>query len=271
MLGALALGAAPARAEPVGAQVQFDAFSPAQLHVLPGEDVQWANVSERTHTVTADDGSFDSGELPGGAVFGHRFDELGVVPYHCRIHPSMRGEVTVAAVILFPIAVAPVPAGERVEVRGRTADPDRPVIVERDAGAGFGPVATATPAADGTWSVRVAARSTADYRASGPRGASETQRLLVIDRHVDVTATARGVFVTVTPAAPQARVMLEVLRRERFGWWPTARQRLDYLSRAHFRVGARPARVRVSLVDRDGWTRLVTSRVLRLPRRGTAR
>jgi hypothetical protein len=93
----------------------------------------------------------------------------------------------------------------------------------------------------------------------------------VIDRRIDVTATARGVFVTVTPAAPQARVMLEVLERERFGWWPTARARLDYLSRAHFRVARRPARVRVSLVDRDGWTRLVTSRVVRLPRRGARR
>jgi hypothetical protein len=58
-----------------------------------------------------------------------------------------------------------------------------------------------------------------------------------------------------------------VLRRERFGWWPTAWRRLDYLSRAQFRVGGRPALVRVSLVDRDSWTRLVTSSVLRLPAR----
>ncbi|HEU4976964.1 MAG TPA: hypothetical protein VFT50_17885, partial [Baekduia sp.] len=51
--------------------------------------------------------------------------------------------------------------------------------------------------------------------------------------------------------------------RERFGWWPVRRARLDYLSEAQLRV-RHGGRVRVVLVGRDGWTPLATSPVLRL-------
>ena len=67
--------------------------------------------------------------------------------------------------------------------------------------------------------------------------------------------------VTVTPSDPHAVVVLQEHLRERFGWWPVARKRLDYVSTAAFRV-RRPRRVRVVLVDADGWTRLAISRVL---------
>jgi hypothetical protein len=67
----------------------------------------------------------------------------------------------------------------------------------------------------------------------------------------------------VTPSAPYARFLVEVQLRERFGWWPVARGRLDYVSSAEVHV-KRPARVRVALVDKDGWTPLATSRVITL-------
>jgi plastocyanin len=47
------------------------------------------------HTVTADDDSFDSGQLAKNASFSHTFTEVGVVPYHCENHPQMTGKVTV--------------------------------------------------------------------------------------------------------------------------------------------------------------------------------
>jgi hypothetical protein len=72
--------------------------------------------------------------------------------------------------------------------------------------------------------------------------------------------------VTVTPSVPHAKVVLQARLRERFGWWPIARARLDYLSQARFRV-KRPARVRAVLVAKDGWTPLATSRVLALSAR----
>jgi hypothetical protein len=231
--------------------------------VLPGESVTWQNVSDRTHTVTADDGSFDSGEVAGGASFTQQFGAAGAYAYHCTIHPDMVGEIDVREVTLGPLPTAAVPAGDKVELDGRTAVPDLPVRVERDTGTGFTSVATATAAPDGTWHVQVPATETANYQAENDRGASETRRLLVSDRKVVVRATRAGVSVQVTPALPYAHIVLQEFLRERFGWWPAQFKRLDYVSEASFKV-ARPARVRVALVDQDGWTPLTTSRVVAL-------
>ena len=43
-------------------------------------------------------------------------------------------------------------------------------------------------------------------------------------------ASGQGVAVTVTPPDPGATFVLELFVRERFGWWPVKRTRLDYLS-----------------------------------------
>jgi plastocyanin len=263
------LAAAPALADTSNVSIQFQTFGPAQIDVLPGETVEWDNVSARTHTVTADDGSFDSGDVVGGSSFAREFDADGTYAYHCTIHPGMVGEIDVREVTLAPLPTATVPAGQRIELDGRTATPEAPVRIERDTGTGFTSVATATPAADGTWRAEVPATQTADFRASNDRGASETRRLLVSNRKVVVTATRSGVSVKVTPALPYAHVVLQQYLRERFGWWPERFARLDYVSEASFRV-ARPARVRVALVDKDGWTPLATSRELVL-RRAPAR
>jgi hypothetical protein len=246
--------------------VLFDAFSPSDLEILPGETVQWTNVSVRLHTVTSSPGGFDSGDLLGGAVFEHRFDATGPFAYHCTVHPNMTGTVDVRPVILDPIPPAPVPAGDQVRLTGRSSETRGPVTIERDTGSGFRAVATAVPGADGAWTASVAAVMTADYRATAGRDASATRRLLVTDRRLHVRATRRGLRVTVSPALPNAVVLLELRLRERFGWWPTRRARLDYLSRADF-VVRRRARARVVLVDRDGWTPIVTSATVRVGRR----
>ena len=225
--------------------------------------MQWSNVSARTHTVTFDDGTFDAGDVGPGRSSARRFDTPGAFPFHCRMHAGMVGEVDVRLVTLDPLPPAAVSAGQRLQVTGRAADPARPVTVEADAGGGPRPVARATPAADGTWSATLTATAPADVRAVAGAGASETRRLLVIDRHVDVRATRRGVTATVTPALPRARVRLEVRSRERFGWWPTATARLDYLSRAALPPARPRARARRAR-DRDGWTPVATSRALRL-------
>jgi hypothetical protein len=72
------------------------------------------------------------------------------------------------------------------------------------------------------------------------------------------------VVARVEPPNPYQRVMLELKLRDRFGWWPQKVKRLDYLSRAFFRVRRRHVRARVSLVDKDGWTRLAISKVVRV-------
>jgi plastocyanin len=260
VLIALAL---PASASAATVNAQFQDFSPSPLAVLPGETVDWNNISERTHTVTADDGSFESGDLDPAASFSVTFSSAGTFAYHCRKHPGMTGEIDVEPVILGPLPTAAIPAGDRVEFEGRTSDPSQPVKIERSTGGAFQTIGTAEPAADGTWKVSLAAQATGDYRASIESGVSQTRRLIVSDRKVLVRATRRGVTVSVIPALPYARIALQQDLRERFGWWTTRLTRLDYVSAASFRV-ARPARVRVVLVDKDGWTALATSPVLTL-------
>jgi plastocyanin len=254
---------ASAAAGTVPVNVQFSEFGPSQVDVLPGETVEWTNVSERRHTVNADDGSFASGDLFSGDRFARQFDEAGVYPYHCTVHQGMVGEVDVRHVTLDPLPPAPVPAGDKVQFGGRTVDPSEVVRIERTDGAAVATVGTATPAADGSWSAQVPAAVTGDYRAATSAGVSESRRLLVSDRKILVRVTRRGIAVTVTPALPYGRIVLQQEMLERFGWWPVMRTRLDYVSKATFAV-LRPARVRVALLDKNGWTPLVTSVVIQL-------
>jgi plastocyanin len=71
------------------------AFNPAQINTRVGEDVVWHFDDKGVaHTVTADNGSFDSGKRADGE-FHMRFDKVGTYGYHCSIHPDMKGMVTV--------------------------------------------------------------------------------------------------------------------------------------------------------------------------------
>jgi plastocyanin len=71
------------------------AFDPPATSVAVGSEITWTNADPAPHTVTADDGSFDSGPLGQGGTFSTTFNEAGDVAYACSIHPSMKGTVTV--------------------------------------------------------------------------------------------------------------------------------------------------------------------------------
>ena len=257
--------AGQAAAATVPVAIQFAAFAPSSIDVLPGDVVTWMNHGGRTHTVTADDGQFDSGDLPDGAHFSQTFATVGAYPYHCTLHPRMAGEVNVRRVTLEPLPSLLVAPNSTVTLAGRTADPSTPVRIEQDDGTGFQTVATASPQVDGTWSARLVATKTATLRAATGHDASETRQLKVIARTVRVQVNRSGISVTVIPAAPYARVSLQLLLPNRFGWWPVALKRLNYLSRTSFALTG-PVRARVSLVDRDGWTALATSRIVHVHR-----
>jgi plastocyanin len=71
------------------------AFNPASITVKTGTTVIWTNNDSTTHTVTLDDGSVDSGNVTAGSTFEHPFGVAGTFAYHCKIHSSMHGTVTV--------------------------------------------------------------------------------------------------------------------------------------------------------------------------------
>jgi plastocyanin len=71
------------------------AFAPAELTVPVGTTVTWTNQDSAPHTVTADDGAFDSGRMDQGATFSFTFDTAGTYAYHCDFHPNMTATITV--------------------------------------------------------------------------------------------------------------------------------------------------------------------------------
>ncbi len=79
----------------VSVPIQDFFFDPADATVEAGTSVVWFNQGQEPHTVTADDGSFDSGVLNPGDSFMVTFLGSGTLTYHCEIHPSMVGSVTV--------------------------------------------------------------------------------------------------------------------------------------------------------------------------------
>ncbi|HEY6542077.1 MAG TPA: cupredoxin domain-containing protein, partial [Ktedonobacteraceae bacterium] len=52
-------------------------FTPATLHIKPGQTVTWVNNGQTVHTVTADDGSFNSQNIQPGAEYSRTFTTAG--------------------------------------------------------------------------------------------------------------------------------------------------------------------------------------------------
>ena len=72
----------------------FD-FGPQAIDISVGTSVQWNNDGPSAHTVTPDDAAFEGGTLLSGDTLSVTFTVPGVYAYHCEIHPTMRGVVTV--------------------------------------------------------------------------------------------------------------------------------------------------------------------------------
>jgi plastocyanin len=275
--------AAPAAADATSVFVfaQNQAFSPRQENVLPGDTVVWRNTSSKTHNVKFEIEGYNSGRFDPGEVRNHPFPTAGVYDYHCTIHTGMIGQVGVYPLVLEGPKDR-VRRGRSIAFGVRAPDGAGDVTIEADYGAGFVPVAGTTPVlpgpgheghdAPGELHADVVATDSATYRAVYSGGSSNEVRVEVTDAP-DVTAAVkrgkRGTAVNVrtTPAAPGARVVLQVNLRERFGWFPVDRARLDGHSHARFlvrRYGG--VRARVVLVGPDWATPLSQSRSVLLPR-----
>jgi plastocyanin len=75
--------------------IQSFAFSPSTVSVTLNTTVVWTNKDAVAHTVTSDNGLFDSGLLNTDAVYSHQFTTAGTFNYHCTVHPNMLGKVVV--------------------------------------------------------------------------------------------------------------------------------------------------------------------------------
>jgi plastocyanin len=85
-----------APAPPAGATVEISDFTFSAPSAGPGSTVTVANRDGFPHTVTADDGSFESGTVDAGATGTFVAPTApGTYQFHCEIHPQMSGTLTV--------------------------------------------------------------------------------------------------------------------------------------------------------------------------------
>jgi plastocyanin len=82
-------------------------YSPKTVTVAVGTTVTWVDQGQAPHSVTANDGSFDSSPgcpgtiskcLQNGDTYSHTFSTAGTIAYHCSVHGlAMSGTVIVQA------------------------------------------------------------------------------------------------------------------------------------------------------------------------------
>jgi len=237
--------ASPLGAADRGASIPGKFFEPERLQVLVGETVTWRNLDAVTHTVTADDGTFDSGDLAPDGAFSVTFDQPGRTTYHCAIHRFMTGEIDVSALALSG-PIGPVRIGTQFTLRGLARPGTESVVVERRVpGAEFAEEATAPASADGRFRVSLPAVTSADYRARAGTLDSSVLHVSVssvVTLRADAVATTLvRLYGSVAPAQPGMPVTLQVYSRERFAWFPLAHGRLDGRSRVRFTLSPRRA------------------------------
>lgn len=75
--------------------IHGNTFDPASLTIAVGEHVHFNNHDGVAHTATSDSGAFDTGNIAGGASGEAQFDRAGTFPYHCKVHPAMKGTIVV--------------------------------------------------------------------------------------------------------------------------------------------------------------------------------
>jgi plastocyanin len=72
------------------------AFNPADISAAVGQTITFTNNDSAPHTATLDDDSCGTPNLNDGDSGGLTFTAAGSYPFHCDIHPNMKGTITIS-------------------------------------------------------------------------------------------------------------------------------------------------------------------------------
>jgi plastocyanin len=75
-------------------------YAPTEIHIAAGQAITWTNDDFIAHTITADDGSFDSGYLNLRDTFTQQFDTPGTYQYYCLPHGGPRLSGMAATIVV---------------------------------------------------------------------------------------------------------------------------------------------------------------------------
>ena len=87
--------APPAPSAPNTVAIQGMAYGPSSITVAKNTSVTWKNNDNVAHTATADDGTWDTGNIAPGASKSLTFPSGGTFAYHCTVHPMMKATLVV--------------------------------------------------------------------------------------------------------------------------------------------------------------------------------
>jgi plastocyanin len=91
-----AVCAESAAAGEVSVSIENFAFNPADIQATVGQTITFTNGDSAPHTATLDDDSCGTPNIATGESDGLLFTEAGTYPFHCAIHPNMKGTITVS-------------------------------------------------------------------------------------------------------------------------------------------------------------------------------
>jgi alcohol dehydrogenase (cytochrome c) len=97
LISSISLSGCVDQSQPLAEVVEIKDFSfqPDTITVPVGTTVTWINHDSASHTISSDDGKFDSGTIKNGGEFTFTFSQPGTYSYHCNIHSSMKGVIAV--------------------------------------------------------------------------------------------------------------------------------------------------------------------------------
>lgn len=85
-----------AAAGEVAVAIKDFTFGPADIQAKVGQTVTFTNGDSAPHTATLDDGTCTTPNIAGGGSDGLLFSAAGTYPFHCNVHPNMKGTITVS-------------------------------------------------------------------------------------------------------------------------------------------------------------------------------
>jgi plastocyanin len=164
---ALSLTVASSVATQTGVSIVYRAYQPSTTIVTVGETVTWHNETLMQHTVTAIDGTFNSGVMAGETSFSVTFTTPGTFLYKCLVHPTMKGTVIVlsaqaAQIVHVRLSKQRGPRGSHTLVHVQASRPGARVLLEARRGSAWREVAQTRLSAQGTATLSVS--STIDRR-----------------------------------------------------------------------------------------------------------
>ena len=209
-------------------------FLPSTITIRAGQSVRWVNKTSANQQVVADDSSFTSSVLAGGAAFSHTFANAGTFGYHDGLQPALKGSVTV---------VAPTPAekltltsnravvtyGSSVLLSGTLMNGtagEKVTVTPHPQGLKTTQSAqTVTAASDGSFSLSVSPLIHTVYVAAAAKSASDPIAVNVRPRaRLGHVGRARAVVAVTAARSFRGKYVLLQVFRHRTGVWTAVRR-----------------------------------------------